>query len=85
MFTIAAIVAAAFGIGCIAVAVIGIVNNHFPFRPRRTGLGPRGDRTLDRDSEPVLFWITGVLLLALGIVMVGTAILVTVQLIRGRL
>lgn len=84
MFAVAAIVASALGFLSAVVAVIGIRDGSFPFRPRNSGRAPDGDRhNLRRADEPVLFWVAAGGLLGVGAVMLWMAGALALKLYRG--
>lgn len=85
MLTFAAVVALVLGALCGVVAVIGIRDGSFPFRPRNSGTAPDGDRhTLQRTDEPVLFWVAAVGLLCVGALMLVMAGGLALRLFRGE-
>ena len=84
MFTVAAIAALALGAVAVVVAVTGLRDGAFPFRPRHSGAAPDGDRhTLRRADEPILFWVVACGLLAVGVLMLGMAGAIALRLCRG--
>lgn len=84
MYAFAAVIALMLGALCGVVAVIGIRDGSFPFRPRNSGTAPDGDRhTLRRADEPVLFWVAATGLLCVAVLMLVMAGALALRLFRG--